>query len=158
MQFYYERFYPYCKRSKKTYKHKALIGLGGNVGNMQKRFKRVYRYLLDRADIHVSQTSPILKNPPFGYLEQNDFYNAVMLVETSLSPRELLKLLLHTEKIFKRKRSFKNAPRTLDLDIIFFDSKHYRDRHLTIPHPCWSQRESVVIPLAYISQSHKRIR
>ena len=65
-----------------------------------------------------------------------------------MTPKKLLNYLLHLEKKFGRKRSFENAPRTLDLDMIFFDNRVINTPSLTLPHPSWSIRESVVIPLA----------
>ncbi len=141
------RFFPFSKKSKKPYKHTAVIGIGGNIGDVKRRFDRVFRYFLNSSFLHVKKTSPILKNPPFGFLEQDDFLNAVMVVQTSLKPDELLRFLQHTEKIFKREKSFKNAPRTLDLDIIFFDSVKIVKNNLIIPHPKWNERESVILPL-----------
>ncbi|MDR0467787.1 MAG: 2-amino-4-hydroxy-6-hydroxymethyldihydropteridine diphosphokinase [Campylobacteraceae bacterium] len=141
------RFFPFFKTSKKPYKHIAVIGIGGNVGDVKKRFDRVFRYFLNNALLHVKETSPILKNPPFGFLEQDDFLNAIMVIQTSLNPSTLLNFLQHTEKIFKRERSFKNAPRSLDLDIIFFDSMKIKQDRVIIPHPKWNERESVILPL-----------
>ena len=141
------RFFPFSKKSKKPYKHIAVIGIGGNVGDVKKRFDRVFRYFLNNTLLHVKETSPILKNPPFGFLEQDDFLNAIMVIQTSLNPSALLKFLQHTEKIFKRERSFKNAPRSLDLDIIFFDSVKIKQDRVIIPHPKWNERESVILPL-----------
>ena len=150
MELFFEPFFPFTCKEKKGFKHSCIIGLGGNIGNVRKRFLRVLRGIKADRRFHVVQTSAILKNPPFGFEEQEDFYNAVMQVQTSLSPRDLLKFLLHTEKRFKRERSFKNAPRTLDLDIIFFDDIKYQHKRLKIPHPYWEERESVVIPLMFI--------
>ena len=146
------RFFPFLKKSQKRYKHIAVIGIGANIGDAKRRFDRVFRYFLNSSCLYIKETSPILKNPPFGYLEQNDFLNAVMIVQTSLSPNELLRFLQHTEKIFKRQRSFKNAPRTLDLDIIFFDSIKIMQNRLIIPHPKWSERISVVLPLLTLKE------
>jgi 2-amino-4-hydroxy-6-hydroxymethyldihydropteridine diphosphokinase len=131
----------------RSYKYVAVIGIGGNEGDVRKRFRNLYMYLERNKLVSISETSPILQNPPFGYLEQDDFYNAVMVVRTSLSPRALLKFLLHVEKIFGRKRSFKNAPRTLDLDLIFYEDIKIKSEYLSVPHPMWRQRESVVLPL-----------
>jgi len=144
--FYNDKFFPIVNKVNKNYKRVAVVGIGGNEGNVRKRFKNLYMYLYRCNLVSVSQTSAILQNPPFGYLEQDDFYNAVMVIRTSLSPKALLKFLLHVEKIFGRKRSFKNAPRTLDLDIIFYDDIRYNDKNLKIPHPNWQDRESVVLP------------
>ena len=145
--FYNDKFFPIVKKDNKSYKSVAVVGIGGNEGDVRKRFRNLYMYLCKNRLVSVSQTSAILQNPPFGYLEQDDFYNAVMVIRTSLSPKAFLKFLLHVEKIFGRKRSFKNAPRTLDLDIIFYDDIKYNDKNLKIPHPSWKQRESVVLPL-----------
>ena len=128
-------------------RHRALLGIGGNIGNVPRRFKKLLQTLKNNPHIRVVQSAPILKNPPFGYLEQNDFFNSLLLVDTSLSPRVLLHTLLYLEKRFKRKRTFKNAPRTLDIDIIFYDDIVTQSKDLTIPHPRWSERESVLIPL-----------
>jgi 2-amino-4-hydroxy-6-hydroxymethyldihydropteridine diphosphokinase len=65
-----------------------------------------------------------------------------------MQPLEFLDYLMRLEKKFARKRSFANAPRTLDLDIIFFDNRVIKTPRLTVPHPHWFERESVVIPLA----------
>jgi len=139
------RFRPSGKR------YTALIGVGGNVGNVPRRFKKLLRYLERFPLIDVTATSPILKNQPFGYLEQPDFYNAVFVIRTDLTPDRLLRHLLWIEKRFGRVRSFKNAPRTLDLDIIFFESKKVYNKRLSIPHPHWRTRESVLIPMIYLS-------
>jgi len=70
-----------------------------------------------------------------------------MVLETSLHVKALLKILLHVEDQFGRVRLFKNGPRTLDLDIIFFDNLKRNQHNLIVPHPKWSERLSVVVPL-----------
>lgn len=95
-------------------------------------------------------TSPLLKNPPFGYLEQNDFLNGIIVIKTNLAPNEFLKNMQRLENRFGRKRSFQDAPRTLDIDIIFFDKKKINTEQLIIPHKGWANRESVIIPLNYM--------
>jgi len=154
--FYNDKFFPIVRQVNKSYKRVVVVGIGGNEGNVRKRFRNLYMYLCKNRLVSVSQTSAILKNPPFGYLDQDDFYNAVMVIRTSLSPKAFLKFLLHVEKIFGRKRSFKNAPRTLDLDIIFYDDIIYNDKNLKIPHPSWYQRESVVLPLLNLKKGRHR--
>jgi len=145
--FYNDKFFPIVNKDNKSYKKVVVVGIGGNKGNVRKRFRNLYMYLYKNRLVSISQTSAILQNPPFGYLDQDDFYNAVMVIRTSLSPKAFLKFLLHVEKIFGRTRSFKNAPRTLDLDIIFYDNIRYNDKNLKIPHQNWTERESVVFPL-----------
>ncbi len=156
MIFYNDKFFPIVRQVNKSYKRVVVVGIGGNEGDVRKRFRNLYMYLCKNRLVSVSQTSAILKNPPFGYLDQDDFYNAMMVIRTSLSPKAFLKFLLHVEKIFGRKRSFKNAPRTLDLDIIFYDDIIYNDKNLKIPHPSWYQRESVVLPLLNLKKGRHR--
>ena len=147
MQFFYDRFFPIKTKQNKNYKYQTVVGIGGNEGDVRKRFRNLYMYMSRSLLVSVSETSPVLKNPPFGFLDQDDFYNAVMVIRTSLSPKAFLKFLLHVEKIFGRKRSFKNAPRTLDLDLIFFEDVKIKSDFLIVPHPQWNKRESVVLPL-----------
>ncbi|WOE70438.1 2-amino-4-hydroxy-6-hydroxymethyldihydropteridine diphosphokinase [Hydrogenimonas thermophila] len=131
-------------------KHYAIIGIGGNVGESVLLFERVIRYLQQGKRVNVIQTAPLLKNPPFGFTDQPDFINSVIKIETNLSPFQLLKYLLWVEKRFGRKRTFKNAPRTLDLDIIFYDKLNLRTKRLIVPHPHFHERESVMIPLRFL--------
>jgi 2-amino-4-hydroxy-6-hydroxymethyldihydropteridine diphosphokinase len=152
LKWHKSRFFPILKVKKDEFKHTAFIGAGGNIGDVKKRFDRLFGYFANSSLVHVIKTSPILQNPPFGYLEQNDFFNAVIVMQTSLSAQKLLKFLLHTEKIFGRKRSFKNAPRTLDLDIIFFDTAKFMQKDIIIPHPKWQERLSVLLPLYMIER------
>jgi len=140
-------FFPVkLKRSDK--KNIVLIGIGCNVGNCIRRFKKLFKYINSNFEIDIIQTSIIYKNPPFGYLAQNDFYNSILLLKTNYSAYRLLKYLLRVEKRFGRKRSFKNAPRTLDLDIIIFNNEKINKKDLIIPHPFFKTRDSVLIPLS----------
>jgi 2-amino-4-hydroxy-6-hydroxymethyldihydropteridine diphosphokinase len=139
-------FYP-SKIKKSSKKNRALIGVGCNIGNCIRRFKKLYLFFNSHPKIDVVQTSIIYKNPPFGYLNQPWFYNTIMVIYTDYSPYELLNFLLYTEKKFGRKRSFKNAPRTLDLDIILFNNVKINSKKLKIPHPFFKERDSVLIPL-----------
>ncbi len=129
--------------------HLAIVGVGGNIGDPAARFDRLVDYLRKqrRAPVRILRTSPLLKNPPFGYTDQPDFLNGVMEMETKLGPFALIRYLLWVEKRFGRKRSFRNAPRTLDLDIIFYDDLKRRTKRLEVPHPHFHERESVMIPL-----------
>ena len=146
------RFFPLKRAKKSSFSYEAIVGVGGNEGNVKRRFVRLVRFLQNDRRLRVVQTSPILHNPAFGYVDQNDFCNAVMVIQTSLHVRALLKILLHVEKLFGRKRVFKNGPRTLDLDIIFFDNLVRNQKHISLPHPHWEERLSVIIPLVMLKQ------
>ena len=129
----------------------ALIGVGGNVGDIKREFNRLLVKLKRDAFVKVLNTSIIYKNPPFGYLEQAYFFNTLILIETKLQAMELLKYLQRVEKYFGRKRLFKDAPRTLDLDIIFYEKQQIKKTpKLIIPHPHWSKRDSVLLPLKFL--------
>ena len=147
---FFDKNYPYNSKKISKKVHTATLGIGGNIGNTRKRFQKLFTYLSRSSVVDIMQTSPVLKNPPFGYKEQDDFYNAVIVIKTNLSPVNLLKFVLRVEQLFKRKRSFENSPRTLDIDIIFYDKISLNRRNLTIPHPHYHKRDSVMIPLAYI--------
>jgi len=139
--------YPFTAQSKKRGGYWALLGIGGNVGDAVRRFERLYTFLVKSPLISVIETSPILRNPPFGYLDQADFYNAVIAIRTPLLPMQLLCYVLRVEKRFGRKRSFANAPRTLDIDIIFYENRKIDSPRLILPHPQWHTRDSVKLPL-----------
>jgi len=129
---------------------KVWLGIGGNVGDTLRRFEHLFFFFQQSGFVHILETAPILKNPPFGYIEQEDFYNSIILVETYLTPKALLRYILKIEKRFGRKRLFKDAPRTLDIDIIFYEKQVMDSKVLKLPHPGWSKRDSVLIPLSYM--------
>ncbi len=129
----------------------ALIGVGGNVGDVKREFNHLLIKLKTDGLVKLLSTSIIYKNPPFGYLEQDYFYNTLILLETKLQPMELLHYLQRVEIYFGRKRLFKDAPRTLDLDIIFYEKRKINKiPKLIIPHPHWSKRDSVLLPLKFL--------
>ncbi len=142
------RHFPYRALRRPSGGHEAVIGIGGNLGRVPARFERLWRYWQGSGQVTILATSPILINPPFGYTDQPDFYNAAVQIRTPLDPHALLRYILHTEKRFGRTRSFPNAPRTLDLDLIFYDDRRIETPRLSLPHPHWRERDSVVMPLA----------
>ncbi|TKI69213.1 2-amino-4-hydroxy-6-hydroxymethyldihydropteridine diphosphokinase [Sulfurimonas crateris] len=139
--------------SKKTpHRYLATVGVGGNIGDVKRRLEHLYIFLKKDKRVTLLRTSLILKNPPFGFADQDDFFNSVALLKTSMQPKLFLDYLMRLEKKFARKRSFANAPRTLDLDIIFFDNRVVKTHKLQIPHVKWFERESVLIPLMDIQR------
>jgi len=149
---YKEPGFPASYKTATRYRHRALIGVGGNIGDVKRRFNHLLLFLQKQPNLTVLHTSPILQNPPFGYSDQEDFLNSVIEVSTNMQPREFLEFLLRVEKRFGRRRSFANAPRTLDLDLIFFDKVKMETPRLTLPHPHWAERESVLIPLEHLGR------
>jgi 2-amino-4-hydroxy-6-hydroxymethyldihydropteridine diphosphokinase len=151
---YFTPFFPYHNKQNKNYKYEVTIGIGGNIGNTKKIFHKLFIHLKSNAQYYITKTAPILQNPPFGYLEQNDFFNSIIVMQTNNPPFQVLKEMQRYEKRFKRKRSFQDAPRTLDIDLIFIKQNnkniYINTPKLTLPHHGWSQRESVLIPLSFI--------
>jgi len=156
LKIYFGNLFPYqntrVRALEKAKAHTVTIGIGGNIGDVKKRFKQLFSMLQKDARFILQCSSPILKNPPFGYLDQDDFLNAVIILKTNLSPIECLNAFQRYEYRFKRTRSFQDAPRTLDIDIIFYDTIKVDTKRLTIPHKGYKNRQSVLIPLTYISK------
>jgi len=150
------RMFPKKIRDDKRFRFSVVLGVGGNMGDVGRRLDHLWIYLSRLPQLQRVQSGVILKNPPFGYTEQADFFNTVIEITTSLGPRAFLRLLWRIEKRFGRTRSFQNAPRTLDLDIIFFDNRRVNYPELTIPHPHWSSRSSVKIPLRSMNRTFRR--
>lgn len=125
------------------------IGIGANIGNCFKTFQSLFAWFDKNRLFDILSSSPIYKNPPFGYTNQPPFYNATLTLQTTLCVREVFSILFYLERKFKRARirAFKNAPRTLDIDLIFFNHLTIKYSHLKLPHPYWKRRESVIIPL-----------
>jgi len=137
-------------KQKRKHRYKTVIGVGGNVGDVKRRFEHLIHFFKKEKRLELLESSNILKNPPFGYTHQDDFLNCVIVMQVSMQPMVFLDYLMRVEKRFGRKRSFANAPRTLDLDILFFDSRVIQKQRLSVPHPHWFERESVVIPLSEV--------
>lgn len=138
------------KKQKTTHRYKTIVGVGGNVGDVKRRFEHLFHFLRKEKRVEMIETSNILQNPPFGYTKQDDFLNCVIVLRVSMQPMVFLDYLMRLEKKFARKRSFANAPRTLDLDILFFDNRVIECTRLSVPHPHWFERQSVLIPLSEV--------
>lgn len=152
---FYTSNFPTILKYNSSKKYVVTIGIGGNIGNTKQLFDKLFLCLKKDLRFDLLMTSPLLLNPPFGYLKQNFFLNGIIRLKTNLCPNEFLKTMQRYEKKFGRKRSFQDAPRTLDIDIIFFDNKKINTEKLTIPHKDWANRESVIIPLNNMNKLKK---
>ena len=148
-------FFPNVFDFRPGFKNSVILGLGGNIGDVKKRFNGLYFKLSRDSRFHIVENSALLINEAFGFKEQADFTNAVMLVQTSLAARQILKITANLEKRFGRVRSFKNAPRTLDIDILYFSGRSRNDARLTLPHPGAQSRASVILPLGTMRRVYK---
>ena len=146
-------FFPFSSKEKLGYgRYFAFVGLGSNINDEKKRFDRLFRFLINDKRIRVLQSSSLLINKAFGFEAQKDFTNAVILVQTPLHAKALLKILLYYEFKFKRKRTFKNAPRTLDLDLLYFSQKVGANERCVVPHVGVKERLSVILPLGELNE------
>ena len=152
---FYTSNYPKKFNSTSNKKYSVTIGIGGNIGNTKRIFDKLILCLKKDSRFILLMTSPLLQNPPFGFLEQSDFLNGIIALKTNLAPNEFLKNMQRLEKRFGRKRSFQDAPRTLDIDIIFFNNKKINTKDLIVPHKDWANRESVIIPLIEMKRINK---
>ena len=148
-------FFPKVFDFRPGFKNSVILGLGGNIGDVKKRFNGLYFKLSRDSRFHIVENSALLINEAFGFKEQADFTNAVMLVQTSLAARQILKITANLEKRFGRVRSFKNAPRTLDIDILYFSGRNRNDARLILPHPGAQSRASVILPLGTMKRVSK---
>lgn len=130
-----------------SFKHTAFIGLGSNLDNPCKQVTYALRALARIPGIRISASSSLYRSAPVGYCDQPDFVNAVAQLETTLSPIALLDILLGLERECGRTREFRNAPRTLDLDVLLYDDLQHQEHNLIIPHPEMHRRAFVLRPL-----------
>lgn len=128
----------------------AIIALGSNLNDPESQIRAALQALAAHPHIELGQTSSFYITAPVGYDEQPDFVNAVCTVKTTLEGAALLAVLNHIEADFGRERTFRNAPRTLDLDIIDYNGECSDDPNLTLPHPRAHERSFVMVPLAEI--------
>jgi 2-amino-4-hydroxy-6-hydroxymethyldihydropteridine diphosphokinase len=128
---------------------KTYISAGSNLGNKMANIEYALDELADAG--RISQVSSYFETEPVGYTNQPWFLNLAIELETRLEPSELLHLCLGIEASRDRKRSFPNAPRTLDLDILLYGDIAVREENLISPHPRLSERRFVLEPLAQIA-------
>jgi 2-amino-4-hydroxy-6-hydroxymethyldihydropteridine diphosphokinase len=126
--------------------HQVVVALGSNLGDRLEHLAFGVRRL-EEEGFGLDALSSVFETPAVGYLDQPDFLNMVTVGRTSLAPGGLLALLQSIEEDAGRKRAFNNAPRTLDLDLVFFKGRIVREPGLTVPHPRWKERSFVVRPL-----------
>ncbi|MHB0951943.1 MAG: 2-amino-4-hydroxy-6-hydroxymethyldihydropteridine diphosphokinase [Allorhizobium sp.] len=131
--------------------HAATIGLGGNIGDPIAAMAQALRRLDGRDDCRVTAVSRLYRTPPWGMIDQADFYNCCAALETRLAPLDLLDACLSIERDMKRVRKERWGPRTIDMDILTFDGLDIDTGALIIPHPRMTERAFVLMPLADIA-------
>ena len=148
---------PFGSVSVKIYRewHEAYIAVGSNMGDSRDHIARALAQLKKNKDIRVTKVSELLETLPYGGVEQDNFVNGMFEIRTLLPPEELLQELHRIEQIEGRERKIHWGPRTLDLDIIFYDDMVYSSDDLVIPHIDMENRYFVLKPLSELTPNFR---
>ncbi len=131
--------------------HRAFLAFGSNMGDSRAYIQQGIEGLKANQDCRVKKVSRIIVTKPYGEVEQEDFLNGALEVETLLTPEELLDLLHELEAEANRKRLIHWGPRTLDLDILLYDDAIIDTENLHIPHIDMQNRDFVLKPMDEIA-------
>jgi 2-amino-4-hydroxy-6-hydroxymethyldihydropteridine diphosphokinase len=130
--------------------HNVFLLLGSNLGNRQ--------LFLEQAIVHIEaeagqalKMSSVYESPSWGKTDAPAYLNQVIYLQTSLNPRALLKTVLTIEQVLGREREEKWGPRTIDIDILFYDELIINENDLKVPHPELHKRGFTMVPLAEIA-------
>ncbi|QXL85163.1 2-amino-4-hydroxy-6-hydroxymethyldihydropteridine diphosphokinase [Comamonas sp. NLF-1-9] len=129
---------------------KACIGLGANLGDARASLRRAVQALAALAQTRLLAVSSLYRSAPVD-AGGPDYLNAVVLLETALQPLALLHALQALENAAGRERPYRNAPRTLDLDLLLYDALRLDTEELRLPHPRMNERAFVLLPLAELA-------
>ena len=129
----------------------TFIALGSNIGEREKYVRLALEEIEERVG-SILKKSSVIETEPYGYLDQEDFLNMVIKVDTRLKPYELLEELLAIEKDLDRVRTINWGPRTIDLDIIYYEDLIVDEEDLSIPHIDLYNRDFVLEPLVEIEE------
>jgi GTP cyclohydrolase-4 len=127
----------------------AYLGLGSNLGDRKQNLSQAIGLL--STHVMIEKASSVYETEPVGYGDQPLFLNAVCRISTEMNPKQLLRLAKIIEAKLGRKPSFANAPRPIDIDILFYDDEVFSTKELTVPHPRLVERAFVLVPLAEIA-------
>lgn len=134
----------------------AYLGLGTNLGDRVQQLQQAVRSLAETDGITIAQVSAIYQTEPVGYVDQPDFLNMVVRLETKLNADELLTVVLEIEQKLQRVRTIRWGPRTIDIDILLYGREQYQYPHLEIPHPRMWERAFVLVPLLDVMESSEQ--
>jgi 2-amino-4-hydroxy-6-hydroxymethyldihydropteridine diphosphokinase len=126
---------------------RAFVGIGANLGDPAVQVRAAIDALSALPETRLVAASSLYRTAPVGYTAQPDFVNAAVLLETGLGPRALLGALQRIEAAAGRARQFKNAPRTLDLDLLLYGDETLAEPGLAVPHPRLHERAFALAPL-----------
>lgn len=130
---------------------RAILALGANIGDAVGQIEVAIKAIADHPQITLLKRSTIIVTPPWGVVDQDEFHNGAVLIETSLSPLDLLDFCLEAENALGRVRTQKWGPRIIDIDVIAYDRLEMASERLTLPHPYAHERDFVLIPVREIA-------
>lgn len=128
--------------------HTAYIALGSNVGDRADNLRRAITALHEVGA--VVRVSSVYETKPVGFADQENFYNAVLVLQTTHDAQALLHALQRTETVLGRIKTIRNGPRVIDLDILLFDNQHIHTTELVVPHLRLCERAFARVPLAEV--------
>ncbi len=131
----------------------VFLGLGSNLGERERSLALGILELSKTPEIKMLRISSIYETEPLGFASQPDFLNMLVAIQTTLTPEALLAICQQIEKNHGRTRTFKNAPRTLDIDLLWFENEQRNTPALTLPHPRMLERAFVITPLLELLHS-----
>lgn len=129
----------------------CYLGLGSNLNHPREQIKQAIAAITQWPDTTVLKISSLYDTKPYGPIEQPDFVNAVILIDTTLSPHTLLAQAKMQETLQKRKKTVHWGPRTIDIDILIYGDVTLTSPELTLPHPGILERDFVLRPLQEIA-------
>lgn len=132
----------------------VYLGLGSNMGNRAANLKTAAG-LINNLIGKTAKASHVYETQPWGNTEQDYFYNQVLMVNTTLDPRDLLAAIAKIEREMGRERKVKWGPRVIDIDVLFYGKRIVRDKGLEIPHPELHKRNFVLVPLMEIAGEYE---
>lgn len=126
----------------------VYVGMGGNIGDTFSLLSQAIQALACLERIEQFTTSRLYLTSPVSHVNQRSFLNVVCSFQTDLNPKQLLHITQHIEVSLGKVPKPKEAPRPIDIDILFYGSHCYWDTELEIPHPRWKERLFVLVPLS----------
>ena len=131
----------------------VYLGLGGNIGDSCSIIQRAISVIETVPEIQLLKVSSLYQTTPVSPIAQRDFINAACALNTTLSPEALYDALHRIEVLFGKTPNEKNAPRSIDIDILLFGTLFYHTSELCIPHPRWCERLFVLAPLSELTET-----
>lgn len=135
--------------------YRAYLGLGTNMGDREGYLTSACKMLNEHSNINILNQSNVYETKAWGLKEQDDFLNLCIEIQTILTPHELLEVCQDVEYKLHRVRTIRWGPRTIDVDILFYEDEILNDEDLILPHPRIEERAFVLIPLMDLNEDLK---